>query len=670
MFPARTLHRSAARAQLFHKQQISNDDVEPQSQSLELYLAAKGVISPDDMMRVMALSQRQETSQADILSRLEMVDDTTLARHQAIRLGERFLELDHDPPNPEHIRRWGPAKCLQTGVMPWRMRNGHTVVATSQPELFERHKADLQACFGPVKRAVATAADIQTCIEASARDTLTQRAETRVAEQESCRTLNYRKLKIGTAACISALCAAIWIWPIAIFLILTVWALIALVCNTVIRCAAALFYLRDKHPDDAPTADAPVIARMPRISILVPLFKERAIATQLVKRMRRLNYPKELLDIHLVVEEDDATTRDTLARTPLPAWMSTLIVPPGGLKTKPRALNYALDHCKGSIVGVYDAEDAPDPYQLKRIVRRFSERGPEVVCLQGTLDFYNARANWLSRCFTIEYATWFRIVLPGLQKLGLAVPLGGTTLFFRKSALEELGGWDAHNVTEDADLGIRLARHGYRTELIPTVTYEEANCRTWPWVKQRSRWLKGYAITYLVHMRNPKTLWGDLGAWRFFGVQMLFLGTLSSFVLAPLLWTFWLAAFGLPHPLTGILPIAGFWTLGGLFFFAEILTITVGMLSVTAPHHKHLIKWVPTLHVYFPLATIASYKALWELVVNPFYWDKTAHGVSEADTDETALRTTPPPHALDVSQTPDLGAVSRLHTRILHHGSR
>ncbi len=127
------------------------------------------------------------------------------------------------------------------------------------------------------------------------------------------------------------------------------------------------------------------------------------------------------------------------------------------------------------------------------------------------LDYYNPRTNWLSRCFTLEYATWFRLILPGVARLGLAVPLGGTTLFFRRSVLEELGGWDAHNVTEDADLGLRLVRHGYRTEILDTTTHEEANCRPVAWVKQRSRWIKGYMMTWAVHMRNPRLLWRQMG---------------------------------------------------------------------------------------------------------------------------------------------------------------
>jgi len=217
-----------------------------------------------------------------------------------------------------------------------------------------------------------------------------------------------------------------------------------------------------------------------------------------------------------VLEDNDTTTRKALCRTSLLTWMRSIVVPEGTLRTKPRALNYALDFARGSIVGVYDAEDSPDPNQLRIVAATFANAGPQVVCLQGILDYYNSGANWLTRCFTIEYASWFRVVLPGYARMGLVVPLGGTTLFFRHDILEKLGGWDAHNVTEDADLGLRLARAGYETVFIPSVTQEEANGRFWPWVKQRSRWLKGYAITYCVHMRDPGRLWRDLGPWRFF----------------------------------------------------------------------------------------------------------------------------------------------------------
>ena len=298
-------------------------------------------------------------------------------------------------------------------------------------------------------------------------------------------------------------------------------------------------------------------------------------------------------------------------------------------KTKPRALNYALDFCRGSIIGVYDAEDAPAHDQIQRIVQRFYERGPEVACLQGVLDFYNAKRNWLSRCFAAEYAAWFRVLLPGIAKLGLVIPLGGTSLFFRRSALEELGGWDAHNVTEDADLGIRLARRGYRAELIDSVTEEEANCWFWPWVRQRSRWLKGYMITWAVHTRRPAQLWRDLGPWKFVGVQLLLLGTISQFLLAPFLWTFWMPAFGLSHPFSNIASPGLIVGIASFFVLSELVNVTIGVYAVRAPQHRHLMPWIPTMLFYFPIAVAAAYKGLLELITRPFYWDKTTHGADQ-----------------------------------------
>ena len=216
-------------------------------------------------------------------------------------------------------------------------------------------------------------------------------------------------------------------------------------------------------------------------------------------------------------------------------------------------------------------------------------------------------------------------MLPGLAQLGLAIPLGGTTLFLRRAAIEALGGWDAHNVTEDADLGIRLARHGYRTELIDTVTGEEANCRPVPWIRQRSRWLKGFMVTWAVHMRRPRRLLAQLGWWRFLGVQVLFFGTLSQFLLAPVLWSFWLMVAGLWHP-PGNIPEGVSVGFGTLCLVAEAITIAVGAIGVSGPRHRFLLPWVPTLICYFPMGALAAYKAGWELITRPFFWDKTSHG--------------------------------------------
>ena len=209
-------------------------------------------------------------------------------------------------------------------------------------------------------------------------------------------------------------------------------------------------------------------------------------------------------------------------------------------------------------------------------------------------------------------------------------------MFFRRNALEALGRWDAHNVTEDADLGLRLARHGLRTRIIDTQTLEEATCRPWPWIRQRSRWLKGYAVTYAVHMRQPIRLWRDLGRWGFLGVQFLFLGTLAGFLLAPLLWSFWLVLLGAPHPWSALINETAWGTpiLGILIGSAVVQALAQG-LALSRLNRLSLAGWLPAMHVYFLMASVAVLKALVETALCPFFWDKTSHGVSPPDTGGT-----------------------------------
>lgn len=586
-------------------------------------LTERGLITVDESQQAVQSATHQRVRLADVLSCEHAVSDYSIAHVLADQAQTQYINPLVQPPDLTLVRRFGPAQCLQDGVLPWRTIGGDTVVLTPRPDQFARHTQRLTAIFGPIRMAVTTQEQLNKCIQTHCDQALVQRAETKVASSESCRNWNPKfALRLGIAFALVAL-ACLLTTPSLLFAVLTGWAIATLMLNTALKAAATYIGWRNKPLP--PKNVSPV--RLPMITVLVPLYNETAIANHLLARLKSLNYPRALLDICLVLEADDQTTRTTLGRTILPTWMRAVIVPKGTIKTKPRALNYALDFARGSIIGIWDAEDAPAPDQLHVVAQSFANAGPEVACLQGTLDYYNADANWLTRCFTIEYASWFRVVLPGLSQLRLVVPLGGTTLFFRRDALEELGGWDAHNVTEDADLGVRLARHGYRTELIQTVTEEEANGRAWPWVKQRSRWLKGYAITYGVHMRSPRKLWHDLGAWRFFGLQVLFLGTLSQFVLAPVLWTFWLLPFGFAHPLSAVMAPWAFWVLAGLFVTSEIVGFAAAMVGARKAGKPWLIKWALTLQFYFPLGALAAYKGLWELARRPFYWDKTAHGV-------------------------------------------
>lgn len=614
-------------------------------------LLEAGAVDPGDLLKAVAMRGREDARLGDILLAHGWVREADLTAALSAQWGAEAVDLERHPPDPRLIDALGPERCLREGILPWRRAGGATVIATARPEDFAWIRATLPEGFGPVVMALAGETALHAALLATRQTALIRRAETRVPLAESCRARNDEALNRRIVAGAVALAALLLLAPSAVMTALFSWAVLALALGTALRLAAFAAVLRaEERKPVFLRSGAP--ARLPVVSVMVPLFGERDIAGRLVGRLGRLRYPRELLDILLVVEEEDAATRAALASASLPAWMRVVTVPAGPIRTKPRALNFALDFCRGAIVGVYDAEDAPEPDQIHKVVRRFRDAGPEVACLQGILDYYNPRTNWLARCFTIEYAAWFRVVLPGLARLGLVVPLGGTTLFFRRAALEALGGWDAHNVTEDADLGLRLARHGYRTELVPTVTGEEANCRPLPWIRQRSRWLKGYAMTWAVHMRAPRLLWRQLGAWRFLGVQVLFLGTLSQFVLAPLLWSFWIVAFGLWHPVAALLPPAGPGLLFALFLVSEAASIGIGLWAVRGRSHRHLLKWVPSLHLYFPLAALAAWKALHELVARPFFWDKTAHGLF----DDQAAAALPDPAAVPL---PAVAAPSR-----------
>jgi cellulose synthase/poly-beta-1,6-N-acetylglucosamine synthase-like glycosyltransferase len=589
-------------------------------------LLERGDLCAADLSRAVALQQGQDARFGDILVANDMVSEAALYTALAEQFGTIVANLRSEPPNARLVDALGADFCVQHNVVPWKNLGGGTVLICSRPDEFATIRALVPEAFGRVHLAVAPEGDIQTALIAARNRHLSRRAEQRVDASESCRDWQAGRVGRIWLGVVLALIALFIAAPSLGFALLTGWVILTMLATTGIKLVSAVLMWRSKRARPEVPVGPPVPLRLPIVSILVPLYREREIAGRLVRRLAALDYPRALLDICLVVEADDVLTRETLARSALPRWMRQIVVPEGSVRTKPRALNFALDFCRGSIIGVYDAEDAPAPDQIDKVVRRFAERGPEVACLQGILDFYNAPTNWLSRAFTIEYATWFRIVLPGWERLGFAVPLGGTTLFFRRAALEGMGGWDAHNVTEDADLGIRLARRGFRTELIDTVTKEEANCRPWPWIKQRSRWIKGYAMTYGVHMRAPRRLLAELGWRKTIGVQVLFLGTLSQFVLAPFLWSFWVTALGFSHPVVDRMPGWMGLTMAGAFFSAEIVNIAIGISALGAPEHRFLRKWVPTLHFYYPLATLAAVKAIAEIVTRPFYWDKTHHG--------------------------------------------
>jgi cellulose synthase/poly-beta-1,6-N-acetylglucosamine synthase-like glycosyltransferase len=586
-------------------------------------LLQSGKVSADEMLHALAQRGRETARLPEVLRARGLVDDKDLLVAEAQSWGLGQVDIAGTAPDSRLVDAVGVETCLRHGLVPWRRVGDVTVVAVSRPEVFQPLRPMLEARLGPVCAGLATPRDVTAAIHALRGDVLARAAEHRVPALESCR--NWPRLGRSPKAmtCLVLLAILLLVAPVVTGMAFLAFSLLSLLAIVALKFAATLAALTqyrtqsiaESHPDD------------PTVSIIVALYRESDIAARLVRRLARLDYPEHLLDVILAVEAGDQMTRNALDASELPPWMRIIVVPEGEVKTKPRALNHALAHAWGRIVGIYDAEDAPAPDQIRKVVAQFRAADPNVACLQGVLDYYNPRTNWLSRCFTIEYAGWFRLILPGIARLGLVVPLGGTTLFFRRDLLEELGGWDAHNVTEDADLGIRLARHGYRTELIDTVTGEQANCRAVPWIKQRSRWIKGYMMTWAVHMRDPGLLWRQLGPRAFIGFQVMFLGTIAQFLLAPLMWSLLLVPFGFDHPLLAALPPLAFWAMLAAFLLSEVASLAVGIVGIRRTDHRLSPWWVLTMKLYFPLATLAAYKAAVELVTRPFYWDKTTHGL-------------------------------------------
>lgn len=370
-------------------------------------------------------------------------------------------------------------------------------------------------------------------------------------------------------------------------------------------------------------------AMLPTYSVLVPLYREAAVIEPLLRALHALDYPRERLEILLIVEEDDRDTRKALSRVALPREVRLINVPTYGPRTKPKALSFALAFARGSLVTVFDAEDQPEPDLLKRAASRLFAEPQDVACVQARLNYFNARENWLTRLFAIDYCLWFDLMLPGLERLRAPLPLGGTSNHFRREILEAVGGWDPFNVTEDADLGFRIARKGFRVRTISATTFEEAPLRLGSWLSQRTRWLKGYMQTYLVHMREPRRFWRETGTIGFAACQLFLLGTILGGLLNPILWLLFAIWLWTGEGLLG----AG---AGSIVLAVAPLSLVVGnaiivYLSLLAPLRRgwlDLVPWALFAPVYWILISLAAWLALFELIGAPFYWAKTKHGLT------------------------------------------
>jgi cellulose synthase/poly-beta-1,6-N-acetylglucosamine synthase-like glycosyltransferase len=370
---------------------------------------------------------------------------------------------------------------------------------------------------------------------------------------------------------------------------------------------------------------------LPYYTVLLPVYDEPSIVTNLINGVGRIDYPAERLELLLLVEEDDPATQEALIDAPMQG-VRVVIVPDSQPKTKPKACNYgmSLPGIRGEYMTIYDAEDVPDPLQLRRAVVAFQRAPENIGCLQGRLGYFNERQNLLTRWFTLEYDLWFGVVLPSIERLNSVVPLGGTSNHIRAQVWRDIGGWDQFNVTEDADLGVRLARHGYRTQILDSVTLEEANSDVVNWIRQRSRWYKGYLQTMLVHLRNPMQLRREIGTsalLRFINMTGGIPATAVANLALGLLLLTWVA--GRPWLMSLIFPVGTYYVFLTLFLVATPCSIFIGLLLAHASGKPHL-WWAALLApLYWVLQSLAAVKAFYQLVLRPSFWEKTVHGLSE-----------------------------------------
>lgn len=378
------------------------------------------------------------------------------------------------------------------------------------------------------------------------------------------------------------------------------------------RIGAALIPRRIGRAEDLPDG------RLPRYTVIAPLYREAAVAPHLVAALEALDYPRDRLQVLIVLERDDEETREAFAGLSLPPHVQVLSAPPGQPRTKPRACNFALETATGDLITIYDAEDRPGRSQLREAAARFAVGSPALACLQAPLRI-EQDARVLPAQFALEYAVLFEVILPALARIGAPFPLGGTSNHFKASALRVVGGWDAWNVTEDADLGFRLAAAGYEMGILTTPTFEAAPDRLSIWLPQRSRWVKGYMQTFGVQSRQS-SYWAARSL-------MSFAVTIGAAILAALLHGPMIAWVGVATVL-GVLQDGTPWLSladGLLLSFGWLcagLAGVVGLRRAEAPVRARDLLLLP---VYWPLHSLAAAHALVQLLSRPFHWDKTPH---------------------------------------------
>lgn len=613
-------------------------------------LLGQGLISQAQLDEALQLQRAWGSRLGDILLAKGWVRAVDLYRTLARHYDREFVDLVRQPPDLMLIDEADIHLYADLLFLPWKRVDGVTWVAVADPS--EAMLAAVEARFGSAVEFVMTAKfDIIWTLQRQGEAWLTHKSVFELAElhpEQSARQVFTDRQLLVVGGLLGLGLTSLVLWPVATLIAVNVFISVFFLLSFGLR--AVLTWVGAHRKIDLKITQAMVVALedrdLPTYTILVPMYKEPDTLPILSSALRHMDYPLSKLDVKLVLEEGDTETIDAAKHLGLEGIFEIIRVPPSQPKTKPKACNYALNFARGEFVTIYDAEDKPEPDQLKKVVAAFKRAPDNVVCIQARLNYFNAEENWLTRMFTLEYSLWFDYYLPALETLRIPIPLGGTSNHFKMKVLREANAWDPFNVTEDADLGVRLNQRGYSVGVVNSTTFEEANNHVPNWIRQRSRWIKGYMQTWLVHMRKPVELYRKLGPVGFWGFQFFVGGNILTVLTLPVILTmylFWLvtqtSAFDPFFP-PAVLYLSLFNLLFGNGFF-----IYINMLGAFKRRNYRLMPYALTSPVYWVLMSVAGFKALWQLIHNPFYWEKTTHGLSQFkhhDLDLPAQKTTAP----------------------------
>jgi glycosyltransferase XagB len=602
-------------------------------------LVAKGMITAAERDWALAAEARAGSTLSGTLISSGLVGCGDLSRVLAELTGVPYCDLTGPPTDQALLAGLDARQLARDGWIPVRELPGGSVLVAGEQVPGSALLASIEQALGrPVTYQITSARDLRGALQRGLRDVIYDQAALGLWHQaagESARKALYPRQRAGLFMAMGVVIAAIAMWPIGALQTLSVSVSVLFLLFVSFKFTVCMAGARRERYQAVTRADLAALREedLPVYTVLAPMYHEENVVGQLVTNLAKLDYPVSKLEVLLLLEEDDAGTIAAADAAGLPPWMSVIVVPRGQPQTKPKACNVGLFFARGEHLVIYDAEDKPDPDQLKKAVIAFRRGGDRMVCVQAALNYWNVFENFLTRMFTAEYSFWFDYMLPGLDALKLPIPLGGTSNHFRTEELRRLGGWDPFNVTEDADLGIRAAARGFTVGVINSTTFEEANRQFGNWIRQRSRWIKGYMQTSLVHARSPWSLVRVCGVRQSIGFLLLVAGTPLSFLFVLPLWILFLVSLAVPAPIFAEL-YPGWWLWLGLFnlLVGNSLMIYVCMMGAFLRQRYGLVVWSLLNPVYWLLHSIASYKALWQLITRPHYWEKTTHGISALTT--------------------------------------